>query len=174
MFERILIATDGSNPARRAVTVASDLCAHTNAELIILHVLMHGKVPEGFSRMAKVEHLDVAGETQRAQLYNIPANMAATLSQMDKSLDETRYFDLLADKIIDDCRQLAKSKGAENVQSEVVSGDIAEKILQTAEEKNVDLIMMGARGLSDIKRLLLGSVTAKVMQLGDSPCLIVK
>ena len=56
--------------------------------------------------------------------------------------------------------------------SDVGPGHVAKAIVETANANNVDLIVMGSRGLSDVKGLLLGSVTHKVMQIGSIPVLV--
>ncbi len=54
------------------------------------------------------------------------------------------------------------------------AGDPAEKIVETAEKLNVELIVMGHRGLSGFKRLLIGSVCEKVLRHSTRPVLVVK
>jgi nucleotide-binding universal stress UspA family protein len=55
---------------------------------------------------------------------------------------------------------------------EVAAGHVAKAIIETAGANNVDLIVMGSRGLSDVQGLLLGSVTHKVLQMAEVPVLI--
>ena len=57
MAKRILVATDGSDTAERAVDTASRLAKALGKELCIVHVLMHGRPSEEWLRMAEVEHL---------------------------------------------------------------------------------------------------------------------
>lgn len=54
------------------------------------------------------------------------------------------------------------------------SGHVAEAIAATASANEIDLIVMGTRGLSDAQGFLLGSVTHRVMQLVDVPILIAR
>ncbi|WP_298611512.1 universal stress protein [uncultured Thiothrix sp.] len=51
-------------------------------------------------------------------------------------------------------------------------GDPAEAIVTLAEEEKVSLIIMGHRGLGNLKRFLLGSVTERVLQTSSIPVLI--
>jgi nucleotide-binding universal stress UspA family protein len=51
----------------------------------------------------------------------------------------------------------------ENCESEILSGDPAETILQVVDVHNIDLIIMGTRGRGGIKSLLLGSQSHKVV-----------
>ncbi|MEJ2126446.1 MAG: universal stress protein [Candidatus Bathyarchaeota archaeon] len=60
------------------------------------------------------------------------------------------------------------------VESIIKEGHIVEEILKTAKEGNYDLIVMGARGISKIKEILLGSVSYGVTSHAPCPVLIVK
>jgi nucleotide-binding universal stress UspA family protein len=55
----------------------------------------------------------------------------------------------------------------------LVEGDPATAICQTAEERDVDVIVVGARGLGPIRRALLGSVSTQVTSESDRPVLVV-
>ena len=61
-----------------------------------------------------------------------------------------------------------------NVHSEVRSGDPAKEIVDLAVMTEADLIIIGSRGLSGIKKWVLGSVSEKVAQQSPCPVLIVK
>jgi nucleotide-binding universal stress UspA family protein len=54
------------------------------------------------------------------------------------------------------------------------AGHVAKAIVEAAEANDIDLIVMGSRGLSDIQGLLLGSVTHKVMQLAHVSVLVAR
>ena len=53
-------------------------------------------------------------------------------------------------------------------------GHTVEEILKTAKEGEFDLIVMGARGLSTIKEIFLGSVSHGVTRHAPCPVLVVK
>src|ERR1700674_1189733 len=55
---------------------------------------------------------------------------------------------------------------------DMAAGHVAKAIVETAAANNIDLIVMGSRGLSDVQGLLLGSVTHKVIQLVEIPVLV--
>jgi nucleotide-binding universal stress UspA family protein len=57
---------------------------------------------------------------------------------------------------------------------DVAVGHVARAIVETAQANDIDLIVMGSRGLSDIQGLLLGSVTHKVMQLAHVSVLVAR
>lgn len=56
----------------------------------------------------------------------------------------------------------------------VTEGDVVEDILDTAESRKVQLIVMGTRGLSGLDHVLLGSVTERVIRKAPVPVLSVK
>lgn len=53
-------------------------------------------------------------------------------------------------------------------------GDVAEVVAHYVKDKRIEQLVMGTRGLGSASSLLLGSVTAKVIQLIDIPVLLVK
>jgi nucleotide-binding universal stress UspA family protein len=60
------------------------------------------------------------------------------------------------------------------VQSTMPEGLPADEILRTAHERSADLVVVGARGLGPVKRLLLGGVAERVLHRADCPVLVVK
>ena len=74
--------------------------------------------------------------------------------------------------------ELAKGEaveaGAKNIETDIEAGEPAEGILKSADRSNADMIVLGARGLSDLQGLIMGSVSHKVLSLTRRPCLIVR
>lgn len=58
--------------------------------------------------------------------------------------------------------------------SRILTGDPSHSIVEYAHTHNVDLIVIGARGLSTFKKIFLGSVSHYVMQKADMPIVLVK
>lgn len=80
----------------------------------------------------------------------------------------------LADKIIAAAVKEAKGHGIEQVEAAVIEGDPAERIIDYAKTHDVDIIVIGSRGLGTFKGLLLGSVSNKVSHRADRSCVIVR
>ncbi len=59
-----------------------------------------------------------------------------------------------------------------NVEKYLVLGDPAEEIMKKAVEENIDLIIMAKRGLTGLKKYLIGSVSSKVVTHAEVPVLI--
>jgi nucleotide-binding universal stress UspA family protein len=53
-------------------------------------------------------------------------------------------------------------------------GDPAEEIMNVASKRQADLIVMGAKGLGTLDRILLGSVSTRVVQYATCPVLVVR
>ncbi len=76
-------------------------------------------------------------------------------------------------EILRKSQELASSLGI-SANTRLVSGVPAEEILRFAESEKFDLIVMGSRGLSEVKAFLLGSVSDKVSHHARCPVLIVR
>jgi nucleotide-binding universal stress UspA family protein len=61
---------------------------------------------------------------------------------------------------------------AKGERRDMAAGHVAKAIVETATANQIDLIVMGSRGLSDVQGLLLGSVTHKVIQMAHIPVLV--
>ena len=74
--------------------------------------------------------------------------------------------------------EMAKNKaiqaGISNVGGETLEGDPASSILEYAGKNGADLIITGSRGLSTLKRIVLGSVSSRIVQESKIPVLVVK
>ena len=178
MFKTIVVATDGSNHAEKAVAVAGDMAAKYAAQMTLLHVLPRRDISaadvrrlidvqtlppnlrEGFERfegMQKTKEVTTAG-------YAIPAPLAFP-------------EDVLAgvsNAILDKAEGIAKEHGASKIERILAKGDPAGIILDCARDQNADLIVMGTRGSSDLGGLLVGSVSHKVSHLADCTCIAVR
>jgi nucleotide-binding universal stress UspA family protein len=148
MVKNILVAIDGSPHARKAIDFATDLATCCSAEIYLLHVVENIRIPEEVREFIKNER---SGEP--------PRNV---------------YLQIAGEKIIQAAEKEVRDQGGSQVQPFVVQGDPAEKIIKFAREHDIDLIVMGRRGLGLAKELLLGSVSRKVCNLADCNCVTVK
>jgi nucleotide-binding universal stress UspA family protein len=151
MSKKFLVAVDGSEHGWRALDLASDLADTFHADLIILHVVPHEPMPEGLEQFARDEGISI--EEERG-----------------------RYHDsrLLGDKITSHAEALARKNGLARVTTRVAEGNPADQIVGMAKSEGADMVFLGSRGLGDIKGLLMGSVSHKVMHLAPCTCVAVK
>jgi nucleotide-binding universal stress UspA family protein len=78
-----------------------------------------------------------------------------------------------AEKILEKARDVIGEIPGE-IHTELLEGSPAEKILGVAKTRDVDLIVMGSRGLGRLRGALLGSQSQKVVQHAPCPVLIVR
>ena len=148
-MKRILVPTDGSAHARRAIELATDIALQYGAMLYLLHVVSESTIPDEVLEYIRVERLEEPPERV--------------------------YLQKIGEGIISAAEREVRNKGMKKeVQSAVVQGDPAETIINFAREKGVDMIMLGSRGLGQVKGMLLGSVSSKVCHVADCTCVTVK
>jgi nucleotide-binding universal stress UspA family protein len=78
-----------------------------------------------------------------------------------------------ANELVEPLAESLKADGIVTI-TEELEGPPADAILRVAEARNVDLIVMGARGLGSLGSLLLGSVSQKVLAHATCPVMIVR
>ena len=93
-----------------------------------------------------------------------------------ESLGETRLsvLEFIAGQILEDAEKRVKEKGATVARKSVGYEDPATSISEYASKHSMDLVVIGTRGLSKAKSLLMGSVSRKVTEICEVNCLIVR
>jgi nucleotide-binding universal stress UspA family protein len=174
MYKTILVATDGSDAANRAVDTAAGFAAKFGAGLHVVHVMLRGKIPQSFLRMAEVEHLIEPSSRQRPSPDKMPAGMAPTLDYTQGAYPTVKVATAYGDQILTRAANRARKAGVDSVTSHFEEGDSAEAILEVAGKVGADLIVLGTRGMGELKGLMLGSVSHKVIQFARCSCVAVK
>ena len=145
MFRAIVVGTDGSDTARKAVTAAVDLAKEIGATLDI--VSAYEPVPQ--SRL-------------REESRQAPEDLQWMINPRED-----------VDSTLEEASEKAKDAGVD-VQIHARQGDPADAILDVAEETNADLIIVGNKGMTGAKRFLLGSVPNKVSHHAPCSVLIIR
>jgi len=140
-MKHILVATDGSDGGDRAVDYAAHLAKVHGADLLIVNVIGGLGIPD------KVFMSFAQG--QQIWLNDLLTSLSAeTLTK---------------------ARDRARSAGLTMIQLESRAGDVAQTIIQIAQEKGSDAIVVGKRGAGRVAGLLLGSVSQKLVSLASLP-----
>jgi nucleotide-binding universal stress UspA family protein len=142
---RILIAVDGSAESEMAIEVGLELAADRRAAVTFLHV-----APE----------------------------LAERLYELDPVHGPTQEQVLAADPVLDAAVGRARTKGI-SASAEVAGGsrhlgEIADAIVGIAEGLDVELIVLGSRGHGLLENVLLGSVSAGVLEQSSAPVVVVR
>jgi len=140
MFERILLAVDGSEHGYKAARIAADLARAMKSEMFRI-VVVFEKIP-AYLGEPNLQHA------------------------IDSRLAEAQAILQKAVEIVGDVPT--------EVHTEMIEGDISESIIEVAQTRNSDIIVMGSRGLGRLAGLVLGSTSQKVVSLAHCPVLIVR
>lgn len=175
MFKKILCSIDGSDHADKALNLAIDLTRKYDALLIILHVLSRSENIDALQRFAEVEGLakHVNTETKRQLSMDDRINLATGSSFQDSEISSSLLVKI-GQHVLDGAKNRAEQKDLKNIDARFESGDPANSILRCINEENIDCVVMGSRGLSNIKGLFRGSVSHKVANLAPCTCITVK
>jgi nucleotide-binding universal stress UspA family protein len=177
MVERVLIATDGSDHSRKAVEFGSDIASKYGAEVVLVHVLLHGEVSDDLKMLVESEHL--AGgwgdEGIKRAVESLPPGLSPPHILLPGKGASTTYEHLnaIGERILDDAEHLAREHGAGRITRRLEDGRPVDEIIKAAKAENVDLVVCGARGLSDLQAIVMGSVSHKLTQLSPATCISV-
>ena len=129
---RILVGTDGSDSANRAIDFAARLAKDLNLDLHIVHVIPNYVEPD-MPELARQEHL--------------------TLGDIK---------DCFASDLLTAACHRAEVLGVAAPKISALAGDVAERIIALAGATPTEAIVLGKRGRGRLKGLMLGSVSQKV------------
>jgi nucleotide-binding universal stress UspA family protein len=150
-INKILLGIDGSDSSFNAANYAIDLSKKFNSEIIILSI-----VP------SKVHHGDSSGVF----------GMVTHSYFNDYKKEAEKWFKEIMNQVANEENFDTDKK----IKTDVITTpfSIAASLLNYAEERNVDLIIIGTRGKSGIKKMLLGSVASDVVTYSYCPVLVIK
>jgi len=155
MFKKILVPLDGSEHSLRALKIAVQIAKKFEAKITLIHVYSVGIRPV------------VMPEPTTLTPIGVPV-MAPT--DVSKIAEATRKAGAA---ILADGEEKVKAEGIE-VETLLKEGHSVQEIIKTAKEGSFDLIVIGARGISKIREIILGSVSDGVVHNAPCPVLVVK
>jgi len=144
LFSRILVGLDGSDYSLRALDFAIDLAKKYQSQLVLVHVVMR-------------------------QIYAINPPEAGILA----GTAIVRELETEGKTILTQGEEKVKAQGLP-VEARLRQGVPAEELLRAAADEKADLMVLGSRGLSQVRAFLLGSVSDKVSHHAKCPILIVR
>jgi nucleotide-binding universal stress UspA family protein len=157
LFDKILVAVDGSEPAYRALDIAVDLADRYSAEMVIVSVVTPVIYP-----LISFASTDFPTGVP-------PIIPAAAVGEYLKGLRAQH------EKVLEEALKRAKETKPDLKDSvKLLEGRPADEIIRFAKEERFDIIVMGSRGLGGIKEIFLGSVSDRVADQAACPILIVK
>jgi nucleotide-binding universal stress UspA family protein len=145
MFASIVVGTDGSQTAQEAVRQAVALAGELGSRLEIVSA-----------------YEPVSSARLREEAQHVPADLQWIVNPRED-----------VDATLQEASETAEAAG---VQSAIYArqGDPADAILDVAEERGADLIVIGNKGMTGAKRFLLGSVPNKISHHAPCSVLIIR
>ncbi len=144
MYDRILVAVDGSEPSLQALAQAVDLALQLGSEITVVSVVSDMKLP--FS----AEFGLWARESHEGLMRKVLENLNSAILRIREDHPELK------------------------VEARIEEGRPAKKITELAENEGFDLIVIGRRGSGLVDRLIMGSVSNEVVRTSTKPVLVVE
>ncbi len=144
MFSKILVAVDGSPFAERALRSAVDLAKKYSARLVVVHVVLR-------------------------RFYAVTPSEAGVLA----TTVFAKEMEAEGREILRKVEEYLKGESV-GYECKLLEGVPADEIVKAAEAEKVDLIVVGSRGLTEVRAFLLGSVSDKISHHAKCPILIMK
>jgi len=142
---RVLVAVDGSETARAALRFVRIVHRPDDVHVGLLHVLPAPRPSGGRRRGRSAASREPDQDPRTADADAVLADAVAVLGEIGRPVEQL-----------------------------VSEGDPAREIVRIAEDRDVDLVVVGARDLRTLERLLLGSVSEAVLHHAARPVLIVR
>jgi len=145
-FSRIVVAFDGSPDSIKAVKTACSMAKEYGADLKVIHV------------------------------YSAPLFTYATPAptpQVDARLLEESARQA-ASKVLEEAKRLTKESGMEARSELLEAGSVVQAIVEYAANEKCDLIVVGTRGMTGFRKLILGSVSSGIVSHAHCPVLVVR
>lgn len=146
---KILVPVDGSLNAQRAAEIAIELAKDYKSEILFLNVVPTPKFSYGSAAVLGTPTIGLD------KYYDYAENQGQTL----------------VDRMIELAKTSKVSASGEIVKS---SESTVQSIVNQAKEAKADLIVIGTRGLSSFKKMIIGSVSSGVVTYAECPVLIVR
>jgi len=147
MYEKILVATDGSSLSKKAVSSAISLAALTSAGLVVVKVVP--RYPQSYFEGGL-------------------ALQAAEVGRIEQQWAEE------GQAVVDEVKKQAELQGVKTRALTIKSDIVSDAIIAAAKKNKCDLIVMASHGRKGVKRLLLGSETHQVLTHSHIPVLVLR
>jgi len=154
LFEKILVPLDGSEHSLKSLTVAIQIAKKFSGKISLIHIYSVTVAPTIIPEPTTLT----------------PPIPIMTPAEVSRTIEATRRAGL---NILAEGEQRVKAEEVE-VETMLKEGHIVQEIINTADEGKFDLIVIGARGISKIRELLLGSVTDGVIHHASCTVLVIK
>jgi nucleotide-binding universal stress UspA family protein len=144
-LKKIVAAFDGSKDSAKAVEVATELATRFKAELLVVHVYSSPLV-----------------------VYTGAGGIAPDIADLEDAAKDAGR------KVLEGGVSMAKDLGVTARGDLLEAGSIVQALVEYAANEKADLIVVGTRGMTGFKKLLLGSVSSGLVSHAACPVLVVR
>lgn len=166
-LKRILVGCDFSPGSELAFTHALSLAQEFQGELHLAHVIK----PEKHIEMTTANYMKIQGGDymgwNRSDFLDLQKNAAEEEWERRKSLS-TRFEKQLSQMVPEESRNWCDPKVT------LLEGEPYMELIKYAEQKKIDMIVLGIHGRSFLEKFLVGSTTDRVISRGSCPVLVVR
>ena len=155
-IQKILIPTDGSDYSTRAAEYGISIAKVHNAQIMVVYVI-DKVVLDLIFKVSERDNVEQVGQISKLTERD---NVEQALKQ-----DGQRYINYVL--------SLAKKEGVKATPI-LAKGEPFEQIVHLAKDLNIDLIVIGTYGRRGAERILIGSVTERVIEYSPCPVLVIK
>jgi len=155
VFQKILVPIDGSEHSAKALDAAAQIAEKFSGTITLIHVYSVSVQPV------------MMPEPSSSGSLGMPI---LTGTEVTKIIEAAQK---VGNRILDDGEQRIKSDKVQ-VKKILLEGHAVQEIVRIATEDDYDLIVIGARGVSHMREILLGSVTDGVIHHVRCPVLVIK
>jgi nucleotide-binding universal stress UspA family protein len=165
-FSKILVAIDGSGPSMDAVDYAIAIAQRDDAELTALYVV------------SSPTRDDYTSDMPEDQIPETVKNISHTAKK-----ESQPWFNEITEKVRATVKVVTLKEDTKKTNSSIIQLktqviispiSVTGNIVEYAEREKIDLIVIGTRGRSAFKRLLLGSTASGVVTHAHCPVMVVK
>lgn len=143
-YTTVLAGTDGSESSFRAVDRAADVARDAGAKLLLACAY----------RPMSAREVQDAQDVLGGEAYKVSGSTPA-------------------EDVLRDAADRARSSGLTDIETVAVEGDPVDELVRVADQRAVDLVVVGNRGLNSLAGRLLGSVPANISHRASCDVLIV-
>lgn len=143
-FEKVLLPTDGSEESEKALDTAVELARTYDGVIHVVYVV------------------NIGVDTQYESVSNLMGE-----------LESSRKLEKIGKEVTESIKEKLEEKDVDS-EIQIVSGVPHREINKYAEENNMDVIVMSTHGRTGLDRMLLGSVTEKIVRSSEIPVMTVR
>lgn len=177
-MKAILVPTDGSETAEKALDVALDLALQHEAAVTLFHVLLKDKEPDELLRLPDLETagadvVDALKKISRAPESEHTAEEVMTGGNLHSRRVDDHLLRRIGAHILKRAQAQVSARGVTANMLELNSDEPAQAIVAAARVNVADAIVMGTRGLRNIEAISFGSVSQEVCRTASCTCIAV-